>query len=87
MYPFVALLSWLCFRGPYKGYLFCDIKTTNAGNFLVHEAAFSVSKFTKLLRERLSSIEIGERDAQAYSDHSIKRGAVQLYWSLGYKDE
>lgn len=87
MDPFIAILSWLCLRGSDSWYLFCNLKSTKSGSLLEHGTTFSVSRFTTLLRCRLCDIGIGQADVSAYSGHSLKRGAVQLYRSLGYKDE
>ena len=88
MDPKVALLSWLTVRGARDGYIFCDVRLSKTGICKINPAKpLSSNRFSKLMRLRLTSIGIGERDVRMYSGHSIKRGAVQLYRSLGLKDE
>ena len=70
-----------------NGPLFCDVTDTRAGEILHTGKGLSSSKFTKLLRNRLETIGIGNADVIMYSGHSIKRGAVQLYRSLNMRDE
>lgn len=45
------------------------------------------TSFKILLRERLNNIGVGSSDSLRFSEHSIKRGLVQLYGSLGLRDE
>lgn len=47
----------------------------------------SSSRFTKLLRDRLPHLGIGREDCVIYTGHSLKRSAVQLYRSIGLRDE
>ena len=88
MDPKVALLSWLTVRGASNGYIFCDVRISKKGICKIDPSKpLSSDRFRKLMRGRLTSIGIGEGDIKMYSGHSIKRGAVQLYRSLGLKDE
>ena len=84
--PQLAILSWLTVRGSRKGPLFCDIVQNNEGGFIDHTRAWKTDSFTSFLRLRLHNIGVGERDCGMYSGHSIKRGSVQLYRSLGLLD-
>lgn len=87
MDPNTALLSWLNVRGSNHGPLFCDYSLSNAGVTLNPTKRLSSKKFIDWMRDRLKLIGIGDEDAKMYSGHSLKRGAVQLYRSLGYRDE
>lgn len=87
MDPFIAMYSWLTIRGSNSGPLFCDVKDTDAGYSIDTSKAWCAKKFTEHLRRRLSAIGIGDGDVKMYSGHSIKRGSVQLYRSLGLRDE
>lgn len=87
MDPKTALLSWLTTRGCKPGPLFCDFTIVRSGTLLDLAKPLSPSKFSNLLRERLLAIGIGADDVKMYTGHSIKRGAVQLYRSLGVRDE
>jgi len=82
--PFIALLSWMCIRGNRPGYLFC---TVNAKNMTLANEPWPVGMFTQFLRARLRLCGVGPADVEKYSGHSLKRGAVQLYRSLGIRDE
>lgn len=87
MDPFVAILSWLTTRGATDGYVFCDM-TDNRGVCKVDTSrSLSSTKFTAILRNRLRQIGVGKSDSEMYTGHSIKRGSVQLYRSLGLRDE
>jgi len=88
MDPKVALLSWLTIRGGSDGFVFCDVRMSTQGICKLDPSKpLSSDRFSKLMRSRLTSIGIGKGDVSMYSGHSIKRGAVQLYRSLGLKDE
>ena len=88
MDPKVALLSWLTVRGSAEGFVFCDVYTGNHGFCKINTSkALSAARFTSMMRKRLLTIGIGPGDAGMYSAHSLKRGSVQLYRSLGLRDE
>lgn len=87
MDPNVALLSWMRMRGGTTGPLFCDYRRVNAGILFNHEVPLPAAKFKDFLRARLLSIGIGEANTKLYTGHSLKRGSVQLYRSLGLLDE
>ena len=88
MDPKVALLTWLSVRGPSDGFLFCDITTNSEGTCKIdYTIPLSSAKFNILMRGRLRTIGIGGGDILMYSGHSLKRGSVQLYRSLGLRDE
>ena len=87
MDPFLALYSWLTLRGSSPGPLFCDVNKTRNGWVIDTKAPWSSKKFTEFFRGQLSSIGVGSGDLALYSGHSIKRGSVQLYRSLGLRDE
>ena len=85
MDPKVALLSWFTVRGATEGYVFCDARRSKSGICIIYPSKPLISdRFTKIMRQRISCIVIG---SAGYSGHSIKRGSVQLYRSLGLKDE
>ena len=48
---------------------------------------WSVSNFQDFFRARLRLCGVGDEDTVWYTGHSIKRGTVQLYRSLGVRDE
>ena len=85
--PFLAPYSWITLRGSASGPIFCNVKSTTAGKTVDTTRPWSAKKFTDFLRKRLISIGIGTEDVLMYSGHSIKRGSVQLYRSLGMHDE
>lgn len=88
MDPKVALLSWLTVRGTADGYVFCDVSTGNQGFCKINTSkALSAARFTAMMRKRLLTIGISSGDVAMYSAHSLKRGSVQLYRSLGLRDE
>lgn len=88
MDPFVALLFWLTVRGLSSGFLFCDRSSTKKGVCKVTPTVpLSPAKFTSMMRARLQDLGISSGDVQRYSGHSLKRGAFQLYRSLGLRDE
>lgn len=82
--PFIALLTWMCIRGNRAGYLFC---TVTDKNIVRANESWPVPTFTAFFRDRLRMCGVGPGDVRMYSGHSIKRGAVQLYRSLGLRDE
>lgn len=82
--PFTALLSWMSIRGNRPGYLFCHVSDKN---MICTEKPWPVTEFTKFLRGRLRLCGVGPGDVSLYSGHSLKRGCVQLYRSLGMRDE
>lgn len=82
--PFTALLSWMCIRGNREGYLFCAV---NKKNMIMTDHPWPVKEFTSFLRSRLRMCGVGAGDVHMYSGHSLKRGCVQLYRSLGIRDE
>lgn len=82
--PFTAVLSWLNIRGNREGYLFCDISNKN---LLKTDRPWQVKEFTKFLRDRLRMCGVGKDDVLLYSGHSLKRGCIQLWRSLGLRDE
>ena len=51
------------------------------------DQAWTNGEFVRFLRERLRSCGVGASDVVLYSGHSLKRGCVQLYRSLGIRDE
>lgn len=85
--PFIALYSWLEIRGGDDGPIFSDIKLNMTGMTINTSVPWSVSNFTSFLRKRLFQIGVGSSDVDMYTGHSIKRGNVQLYRSLGYRDD
>lgn len=87
MDPKLALLTWMTTRRSKPGPLFCDAKITRAGVVLDPTRAWQVSSFTNFFRSRLQSLGVGQDDTGMYTGHSLKRGSVQLYRSLGYEDE
>ena len=88
MDPVTALLSWLMIRGTCDGFLFCDVTTNSHGVCKIDPSrALSAARFNSLMRSRLLSIGISPGDVLMYSGHSLKRGSVQLYRSLGLRDE
>jgi len=88
MDPTIALLSWLSVRGPYEGDLFCDTVKNNHGVCKIDTARpLSSERFNRLMRNRLLGIGIAPGDVLMYSGHSLKRGSVQLFRSLGLRDE
>ena len=88
MDPHVALLTGLSIRGADAGYLFCDARQNKQGICKIDpNRPLSSARFATMMRSRLSSIGIGPSDVLMYSGHSLKRGAIQLYRSLGLKDE
>ena len=88
MDPVVALLSWLTVRGAADGFLFCDVKKTSSGVCKIDPTkSLSSDRFNSIMRSRLLLLGVGPGDTLMYSGHSLKRGAVQLYRSLGLKDE
>ena len=88
MDPFIPLYAWLTLRGSSPGPLFCDGRSTSSGQSLVDTTKpWNSKKFKIHLQKRLSAIGIGDADLEMYSGHSIKRGSVQLYRSLGLRDE
>ena len=87
MDPFTAMFSWLVIRGSNPGPLFCEVKKTASGFKLDTTKQLSSINFVAFFRDRLAKIGIGQGDLNMYSGHSIKRGAVQLYLSIGLRDE
>ena len=82
--PFVALLTWMKLRGNRPGFLFCHV---NEKNMIDTGRQWSTHDFTEFLRKRLRLCGVGSGVTELYSAHSLKRGAVQLYRSLGVRDE
>ncbi len=83
-----ASLTWLSVRDPSDQLLFCDIAVNNEGACKInHAITLSSAKFNTLMRGRLRFIRIGAGDIPMHSGHSLKRGSVQLYRSLGLRDE
>ena len=82
--PFVALLSWMKLRGNRPGYLFCHV---NKKNMMDVNRQWSTHDFTTFFRLRLRMCGVGAGVVDLYSAHSLKRGCVQLYRSLGLRDE
>ncbi len=82
--PFVALLSWMSMRGNRPGYLFCDVTDKNV---IVTNKFWTTNDFKVFLRARLRLCGVGPGNLDRYSGHSMKRGCVQLYRSLGVRDE
>lgn len=88
MDPKIALLSWLTVRGPQDGFLFCDVVHNKAGFCKINTSEpLTSARFNILMRKRLVDIGVAPKDALMYSGHSLKRGSVQLYRSLGLRDE
>lgn len=87
MDPFVALFPWLQMRLTFPGPLFCDTSETKIVLKVIPSKPLSSVKFTTFFRVRLARIGIGPSGLVMYSGHSIKRGSVQLYRSLGLLDE
>lgn len=88
MDPLLAILSWLCVRGSSPGPVFCDVTVTvNHYSKINCDKPWSAKGFKDFLRSRLNSIGVGPSDCERFSGHSIKRGSVQLYRSLGVRDE
>ncbi len=54
---------------------------------MTYDTPWSYSDFTTFLRLRLLMCGVGNDDVVIYTGHSIKRKCVQLYWSLGLRDE
>lgn len=82
-----APLSWLITRGSATGPFFCDVKPTRAGGVLETSKYWPISSFTNFFRGRLQQKGVGSEDVHMFSGHSLKRGSVKLYRSLGYRDE
>ncbi len=74
----------MCVRGNREGFLFCDVSEKN---MIVTGKPWSVHDFTEFMRKRLRMCGVGPGSVTLYSGHSLKRGSVQLYRSLGIRDE
>ncbi len=81
---FIALLTWMMLRGNRPGYLFCDV---NHNNMISSDKPWSAISFHDFFRERLRMCGVGSDDTLWYAGHSIKHGSVQLYRSIGVRDE
>lgn len=87
MDPYIAVLAWLVVRGTRKGFVFCDVSLNSGLSVLNYGKQLEPKRFNDLLRPKLVDIGIGESQAKRYTGHSLKRGAVQLYRTLGLKDQ
>jgi len=77
MDPFLAILSWW----------FCNVSPTRGGGLITPGKLLTPQKFKAFFRERQRSCGVASGDTPMYSGHSLKRVAVQLYHSLGVRDE
>lgn len=65
------------------GVLFSSVTDKN----MIHtDEAWPVKYFTYFFRNRLHMCGVGASDVQMYSRHSLKRGCIQLYPSIGISD-
>ena len=88
MDPKIVLLSWLLVRGPQEGFLFCDTVQKGSGFYKINPSkSLSSARFNSLMGNRLLDVGIGSGYVLMHSGHSLKRGSVQLYQSLGLRDE
>lgn len=88
MDPLVAIPSWLCITENGNGHVSCNITTTVIGYTKINcENAWRRTPFWDFLRMMLKSIGVGSCFFEPYSGQSIKVGHLQLYRSLGIRDE
>jgi hypothetical protein len=78
----VALGLWMAHRGSDDGFLFCNF----VGERLDYGRPWDAKKFIQYMRERLILAGEGEGNARYFTGHSIKRGSVQLYRTMGVTD-
>lgn len=87
MLPLIAFLICSIVRGSAPGPLFCDAVSISGHEKNTCDKEWPVKGFRDFMRSRLNSIGVEPSDCERYYGHSIKGGAVQLYWSLGVRDE
>ncbi len=71
-------------RGNRQGYPFCHV---NDKNMVDTGRQWSTRAFTEFLRQRFCLCGVRSGVTELYSAHSLKVGAIQLYRSLGVRDE
>jgi hypothetical protein len=75
----VALGLWMAHSGSDDGYLFCNF----VGERLDYDRPWDAKTFIQYMRESLILAGEGEGNARYFTGHSIKRGSVQLYRTMG----
>jgi hypothetical protein len=78
----MALGLWLAHRGSDDGFLFCNF----VGGRLDFGRSWDPKTFIDYMRQRLILAGEGSGNVRYFTGHSIKRGSVQLYRTLGVSD-
>ena len=77
-----SLLSWILFRGDTPGYLFPSIR----GGRMNFEKPIESASFVSWLQQTLLKQGEGQTSVKGFRLHSLKRGGVQIWKSLGRDD-